>query len=183
MTQHTFGSKSTKNHIEMNHEQLENENWEFLRCEFKLILYYQILWCFSDWYNCFTHNSVHICLGPDYVMVMVDDHWSTQNMKILHDVLLYVSQCRDVSIISCKYKMYVYDFCIFSWWKKSLMNVQRKRRIFYQWTICSYGSNMFYNEWNYNERKWCFQASKKTQKLDQMLMHYISGLLSCVILS
>lgn len=138
------------------------------------ILYYQILWCFSDWYTFFTHNSVHICLGPDYVMVMVDDHWSTQNMKILHDVLLYVSQCRDVCIISCKYKCTYKIFCIFSCWKKSLMNVQRKRRIFYQ---------LIYNEWNYNEWRMVLSSFQKDKSMIKCSCTIFQVYWSCMILS
>lgn len=51
-------------------------------------------------YSCCTHHSVHVSLGPDDVMIVIDDHWSTQDMKVLHDILLYVSQSGDVCVVT-----------------------------------------------------------------------------------
>jgi hypothetical protein len=33
-------------------------------------------------------------------MIVIDDHWSTQDMKVLHDILLYVSQSGDVCVVT-----------------------------------------------------------------------------------
>lgn len=50
MTQNTvLGHIWVKLHLEMPWN--GNEYWEFMKCEFKLILFYQNLWCFSEWYN------------------------------------------------------------------------------------------------------------------------------------
>lgn len=47
-----LGQIAQENHLEMPwNESFENEYWEFMKCEFKLILHYQNLWCFSEWYN------------------------------------------------------------------------------------------------------------------------------------
>ena len=48
-----------------------------------------------------TYHSVHIGLRPDDVVVMVDHHRSAEHVEVLHDVLLHVSQCWDVCVVTC----------------------------------------------------------------------------------
>lgn len=46
-----------------------------------------------------SHHRVHVGFCPNDVVVVVDDHWSAENVQILHDVLLHISQCGDVCVI------------------------------------------------------------------------------------
>lgn len=48
-----------------------------------------------------TYHTVHVGFRPDDVMVMVDDHWSAENVQVLHDVFLDVSQCGNMCVIAC----------------------------------------------------------------------------------
>lgn len=52
-----------------------------------------------------THHTVHVCLGPDDVMVVVDDHWPTQDVQVLHYVFLHIGQGGNVSEVTCKVKV------------------------------------------------------------------------------
>lgn len=47
-----------------------------------------------------TDHAVHVGLGPDDVVVVVDDHRSAEHVKVLHDVLLHVGQRGDVCVVT-----------------------------------------------------------------------------------
>lgn len=49
-----------------------------------------------------TDHTVHIGLGPDDVMIMVDDHWPAENVKVLHNIFLDVSERGDVCVVTCR---------------------------------------------------------------------------------
>lgn len=46
-----------------------------------------------------TDHTVHICLRPDDIMVMVDHHRPAQNVEVLHHIFLHVCQCRHVCVV------------------------------------------------------------------------------------
>lgn len=48
-----------------------------------------------------TYHTVHIGLSPYDVMIMVDDHWSAENVEVLHNVFLDISQCGDMRVVAC----------------------------------------------------------------------------------
>lgn len=60
------------------------------------------IWKFSWTIRTWAYHRVHVGLSPDDVVVMVDDHWPTENMQVLHDVLLNVRKCWDVSVKTCR---------------------------------------------------------------------------------
>lgn len=49
-----------------------------------------------------TDHTVHVGLGPDDVMIVVDDHWSAEDVEVLHNVFLDVSQRGDVGVVTCR---------------------------------------------------------------------------------
>ncbi len=55
-----------------------------------------------------TDHTVHIGLSPDDVMIMVNDHRPAENMQVLHNVLLDISQCGDVCVVTCSQTQTIY---------------------------------------------------------------------------
>ena len=47
-----------------------------------------------------TDHAVHVGLGPDDVMVVVDDHRPAENVQVLHNVFLDISQGGDVRVVT-----------------------------------------------------------------------------------
>src|SRR4029434_666081 len=47
------------------------------------------------------HHTVHVGFSPDDVMVVVDNHWSAEDVEVLHHILLHVSQGGDVCVVTC----------------------------------------------------------------------------------
>lgn len=49
-----------------------------------------------------TDHTVHVGFGPDYVVVVVDNHRPAENMEIFHNIFLDISQCGHVCVIACR---------------------------------------------------------------------------------
>lgn len=64
-----------------------------------------------------TDHAVHVGLGPDDVMVVVDDHRPAENVQVLHNVFLDISQGGDVRVVTWgthKYKCTIYHELLYS---------------------------------------------------------------------
>lgn len=60
-----------------------------------------------------TDHTVHVGLGPDDVVIVVDDHWSAEDMEVLHNVFLDVSQRGDVRVVTCRTHKYIYTHTVY----------------------------------------------------------------------
>lgn len=49
-----------------------------------------------------THSAVDVCLSPHCVMLPVNNFGTTQDMEILHHILLNISQRRNLSEVACR---------------------------------------------------------------------------------
>lgn len=54
----------------------------------------------ATWPGLRPHHCVHVGLGPDDVVVVVDDHRPAEHVQVLHDVLLHVGQGGDVCVVA-----------------------------------------------------------------------------------
>lgn len=60
-----------------------------------------------------TDHTVHVGFSPDDVVIVVDDHWSTEDMEVLHDVFLHVGQRGDVCVVTWRTHKYTLKHTVY----------------------------------------------------------------------
>lgn len=49
-----------------------------------------------------TYSAVNVCFSPHNIVLLVNNLWSAENMEIFHNILLHISQGRDLSKKPCE---------------------------------------------------------------------------------